>query len=77
MSLESFQRPDYQGWRNSLGWRTRRLAHHRPIWTVQRWNGEHWVEIDVVESYAEAREVPDRWRREYVSAGIPFDGAAG
>lgn len=69
MTLESFQLPDFHGWRNSLGWRCRRLDHHRPIWVVQRWNGETWVEIDLTESYAEAREVPERWRREQAATG--------
>jgi hypothetical protein len=65
--LESFQRTyRSDGFRHSLGWRTKPISgrgRYGTAWTVQRWNGEHWVEIDVVESYADAREVPDRWRK--------------
>jgi hypothetical protein len=66
--LESYQRPTPDGWRCSLGWRTRKQSRHEAFyrhapWIVQRWNGERWVTIDFVESYARAREVPEEWRR--------------
>lgn len=69
--MHSYQRPTSDGWRWSPGWRTRQLgrdtspASNAGSWIVQRWTGpDGWETTNYANTYAEAREIPDAWRRE-------------
>jgi hypothetical protein len=49
----SFRKPDAQGMRYALGYRTFRSDG---VWVIQRWNGENWIHVCQALTYAEARE---------------------